>query len=116
MNKFAGNHRNKLIICDGSDEIVVMGYFDPIEGYVLDGEGKDEFTYDLSMVSLGSALRKLEVGTISENNYALDEATGKPYCLPGKNCSNFFLGHVHCGDESSRPDETRFAMNDLSQD
>jgi hypothetical protein len=94
LNKFAEIVVAEHGMWDGPDEIVVMGYFDPIEGYVLSGEEKDEFTYDLSMESLGSALRKLGVRTISENNYALDETTGKFYCPPGKNCSNFFMGHV----------------------
>jgi hypothetical protein len=96
---------------DGPDEIVVLGFFDPIEGipvdplpddaevfpngFIHDGQGNlFDYVYDLSMEELGIALRKLGVGTISENNYALDEATGKFYCPPGKNCSNFFFGHV----------------------
>lgn len=96
----------------GPDEIVVMGYFDPIEGIplddplpddaeiepngcIFDGDGNlCDYVYDLSMESLGMALQDLGVRTISENNYELDVATGKLSCPPGKYCSNFFLGHV----------------------
>jgi hypothetical protein len=92
LNKFAEVVVAEHGMWDGPDEIIVMGYFDPIEA-----PDDDEFCddgYDLSMESLGMALQELGIGTISENNYALDEATGKFYCPSDKNCSNYFLGHV----------------------
>jgi len=63
---------------DGPDEIVVMGYFDFIEGYELDDDDEptDEPALDLSLEELGFALEKLGIRICSEG-LTLDEATGK---------------------------------------
>lgn len=111
VNKFAEIVVAEHGMWDGPDEIVVMVFFDPIEGipfdplpddaevfpngFIHDGDGQPcDYVYDLSMESLGTALQELGVGTICENNFALDEATGKFYCPSDKNCLNFFMGHV----------------------
>src|ERR1700730_15078280 len=67
---------------DGPDQIVVLGYCDPIECSLLDSsccaKPTDKFTYDFSMEALGSALRKLGVVIASEcDHLVLDEKTGK---------------------------------------
>src|SRR5688572_22310883 len=65
---------------DGPDEVVVMGFFDPVEGYLLDDDGQptDTFIYDETLENLGLELRKVKgLTVIQEANYVLDEATKK---------------------------------------
>lgn len=65
---------------DGPDEVVVMGYFDPVEGNLLDDDGHptETFIYDLTLENLGRELKKVKgLTVIQEANYVLDEATKK---------------------------------------
>jgi hypothetical protein len=58
---------------DGPDEVVVMGYFEPVEGDDLD---TGEAVYDEALEDLRAALGRDGITWTTESSYVLDADTG----------------------------------------
>lgn len=59
----------------GPDQVVVMGYFEPVEGEKVDTK---EFVYDETPERLAADLRAEGIACTMESNFVLDPGSGKP--------------------------------------